>query len=317
MLSAFCHLSKRLTCEAAPPLSKNLAPLAQDDRKRENGTSLLFHFQNSTFYILNFTFAKDLFACAAHMCPPLGAGRKKTKIQKRHQKKSPCGSFFISAISSTASFATGLFCLSAGTPSLLPRIPRPRRGFAGTLAEKAPKGPGSSPAHRQRGATCARLVGSSRARAARTGRVPLPRARVRKSAAPPAASRGRRPRRRCCTISVLSCVGLLHRATHSLRSAYIASAKTTFWNSACSASAAAVSPASMVRMLVYCTSACSARFLWAQSENSAESMFGRWASALACGFIACCCAGVRSYPIRRRKAGSSRHSRGSLDRAWR
>lgn len=88
MLSAFCHLSKRLTCEAAPPLSKNLASLAQDDRKRENGTSLLFHFQNSTFYILNFTFAKDLFACAAHMCPPLGAGRKKTKIQKRHQKKS-------------------------------------------------------------------------------------------------------------------------------------------------------------------------------------------------------------------------------------
>ena len=88
MLSAFCHLSKRLTCEAAPPLSKNLASLAQDDRKRENGTSLLFHFQNSTFYILNFTFAKDLFACAAHMCPPLGAGRKKTKIQKGHQKKS-------------------------------------------------------------------------------------------------------------------------------------------------------------------------------------------------------------------------------------
>ena len=93
MLSAFCHLSKRLTCEAAPPLSKNLASLAQDDRKRENGTSLLFHFQNSTFYILNFTFAKDLFACAAHMCPPLGAGRKKTKIQKRHQKKSPAALF--------------------------------------------------------------------------------------------------------------------------------------------------------------------------------------------------------------------------------
>ena len=120
-----------------------------------------------------------------------------------------------------------------------------------------------------------------------------------------------------CTIFMLSCVGLLHRATHSLRPTYIASAKTTFWNSACSASEADVSPAPTVIMLVYCTSVCSARFLWAQSENSAESMFGRWASALACGFIACCCAGVRSYPIRRRKAGSSRHSRDCSNRAFR
>ena len=135
--------------------------------RQEEGKRHISSFSLPKFYILHSKFyirKRPVCLCGSYVSAPR-RGPKKDKNTKRTSKKEPYGSFFVSAISSTASFARCPSCLSAGTPALLPRIPRPRRGFAGTLAEKAPKGPGCSPAHRQRGATCARLGGSSRARA--------------------------------------------------------------------------------------------------------------------------------------------------------